>query len=443
MSTHAIILSVGDELVLGQTIDTNSAYLSQQLSALGIATRYHQTVEDDEATVAEAIRAASTQASLIIITGGIGPTEDDLTRQALARAMNVPLQTDADSLRAIEAFFASRGRTMRQANCIQAQHPRTSSVIPNPVGTAPGIQAKLNDATIYVIPGVPYEMRYLYHHVIEPQLRAQGPATKTILTAQLNSFGAGESEVAHKLGDLMQRDRNPKVGTTVADGVCSVHIRAEFADSEQARTQLQRTIEQVRQRLGAIIYSQDEQTLAQAVVGLLTEQGKTVTTAESCTGGMIGSMLTDVAGASSVYVGGWVSYDNEFKKRELAVPDDLLAKHGAVIAPVAMAMARGALARSGGDIAIAITGIAGPDGGSDDKPVGTVWLALAEQSNDDAQTPAPAKALLLNLSGDRAAVRDRAAKSALQMLRLHLLDEPLDGIQWAVKQSSSPADDLK
>lgn len=424
---EAAILSIGDELVLGQTVDTNSAYLSAKLAERGIATRYHQTLADEQDVIAQAMVHASRLVPLIIITGGLGPTEDDLTRQALADAMGVELVEDRTSLDAIRTMMQRHGRKMADRNRIQAYHPAGTTMIPNSCGTAPGIEATLNRAAIYVMPGVPREMVAMYARSVEPKLASAG---RVILTCKINTFGNGESNVAEMLGDLCDRQRNPLVGTTVSEGIVSVRIRSVFNDGDEARAQLDDTIEKVESALGAIAFGRDDATLQQSVIQLLRKQKRTVAAAESCTGGLVCKMLTDVAGSSAAVVGGWVTYINDMKMQQLGVQADALQQHGAVSGQIAAQMAQGALQRSGADIAASITGIAGPDGGSDDKPVGTVWIALAATDMDRPD------ARRFQLPGVREAVRDRAAKCALQMIRLHLLGKPLELIRWANNPAS-------
>lgn len=433
----AIILAIGDELVLGQTLDTNSAFLSAQLAQRGIATLYHQTVSDDRAAIAQAIQHASHQAPLMIVSGGLGPTIDDMTRHALADALGVELVVHAASLEVIRAMMERRGRKMAPINRVQAMHPMGTQIIPNTCGTAPGITAKLNTATIYIIPGVPSEMRTMFELAISPQLEQSQRSTKTILTAKINTFGDGESNIGQVLDELCHRDRNPLVGTTVAGGIVSIRVRSEFDDPAEALAALNETINLVEQRLGPIVYGRDEVTLQQVVIEQLVEQRMTLATAESCTGGLLGKMLTDVPGSSCAYLGGWVTYANEMKMRLLGVEASLLEEHGAVSGPVVTQMAQAALQRSGADLAMAITGIAGPDGGSADKPVGTVWLGLASEGasggvsgGGDSDEPTSILTRCLALPGDRAAVRNRAASAALQLIRLHVAGHSLDTIRW-------------
>ena len=423
--------------MLGQTVDTNSAWLSARLAARGIPVLYHHTIADDQCAIADAIRLASERAELVLITGGLGPTDDDLTRQALADAVGQPLELDEPSLRDIEQFFEARGRDMPDRNRSQAMRPRSTTTIANHDGTAPGIRSTLGKATIYAVPGVPREMRGMFDRVIDPELDGYAGNRHVILTTRVNTFGAGESTVADMLDELMDRNRNPKVGTTVSDGIVAARIRSEFADHHEAQAKLDETVADIEQRLGSIVFGRDDDTLEQAVVTLLQERGQKLVTAESCTGGLLGTMMTATAGSSDAYLGGWVTYSNAMKQSQLAVPAELLDAHGAVSEPVVRSMAKGALDQAtDADFSLAITGVAGPTGGTDQKPVGTVWIGLGYRREGGC---IDTEARLLQLPGTRPAVRDRAAKCALQLLRLHLLGEPLDRLRWA----RQPAEEQK
>jgi nicotinamide-nucleotide amidase len=423
----AILLSIGDELTLGQTVDTNAAWLAGRLSSLGIACGEHRTVPDDLDLIAETIEQCAARAEVLIITGGLGPTDDDLTRPALAKAMGVDLVEDPASVEHIASYFQSRGRVMPERNRIQATHPETSTMLENTCGTAPGIRASLGPCEIFVTPGVPREMRAMFDRDIEPAIVAKAGTARTILTTKLNSFGTGESDIAELLGDLMARDRNPVVGTTVANGLVSVRVRCEHDLADEAKTLLEETCKAVETRVGPLAFGYDVATLQETVIDLLVEQGKTVATAESCTGGLIAGMLTDVPGSSAAVLGGWVTYANAMKHAELGVPTETIEQHGAVSQPVIEAMARGALVQSGADFALATSGVAGPGGGSEDKPVGTVWIGLACREGEEAVV----ETRLARLSGDRETIRDRSAKCALQLLRLKLMGEDLDRLKWA------------
>lgn len=413
---HAIVLSIGDELVLGQVADTNAGWLSARLAEYGIMTAWHQAVPDDRAAIAAALRRAADAAELIVVSGGLGPTPDDLTRPALADALGAPLELHAPAREQIERFFRDRGWVMSESNLTQALLPRGAESLTNPAGTAPGIRARLGPADVFVVPGVPREMRALFDLHIAPRLRAQ--SGRVILTARLDTFGLGESKVADKLGDLMRRGRNPLVGTTVADGIVTVRVRADFPDAEAARAALDRTVRDARQCLGPAVFGDGTVSLAEVVGGLLRRRQWRLATAESCTGGLLGKMLTDAPGASDFYLGGWVVYDNAMKTSQLGVPESMLQTAGAVSEAVARHLAEAALQRAGADCALGVSGIAGPGGGTPDKPVGTIWIALGERRGGRIVTQAERWLW----PGERALVRDRAAKAALNMLRLRLLE---------------------
>ncbi|MEM9296323.1 MAG: competence/damage-inducible protein A [Planctomycetota bacterium] len=424
----AVILAIGDELALGQSVDTNSAWLSARLSEVGLMTRRHETVADDQDAIARAISRASQgpdAAPLVLVTGGLGPTADDLTREALAQAMGVDLEEDPAAWRDIQAFFEERGRTAPDRNRVQALCPKGGELLENPFGTAPALRAVIGQATLFCLPGVPREMKGLYVQTVGPAVHERFAGGAALATAIVHSFGMGESDVAERLGDLMRRDRNPTVGTTVSKGVCSVRIRARADSPGQAQQLLEQDAQHVRELLGPAVFGQDTDSLAGSTIEALKAAGLAAATAESCTGGLVGAALTDTPGASSAYLGGWVTYHNHLKHQQLGVPQDLLDTHGAVSAPVAVAMAKGALERASADLAVSVTGVAGPDGGTDDKPVGMVFFALADAANGACE------AFVTRLPGDRAAVRRRASLLALQLLRLRALGEPASHIRWA------------
>jgi len=409
---NAIIISIGNELTSGQTIDSNSAYLSEQLGSLGIETLSHVTVGDDRAATARAIIAAAGEAQLVLVTGGLGPTADDLTRHALADAMGgVELVQDAASLAELEDFFRRRGRSMVDANRIQAMFPAGSRPIANACGTAAGIAARVGGATVYVMPGVPSEMRRMFAERIAPELPSGRVA---IVRRTLCTFGAGESDVGARIDDLMARGANPLVGTTVDAGLISIRVASRAATPDEAARQADATIAEIARRLGDLVVGQGEHAMSAAVGMELRRRGQSLATAESCTGGLIGGMITDVAGASDYYLGGVVSYANSVKRDLLAVGQDILAANGAVSEPVARAMAEGCRRRFGADWAVSATGIAGPSGGSNDmeKPVGLVYIGLCGPGCEEVHRHV--------LPGDRSGIRTRAALTALNHLRLGL-----------------------
>lgn len=411
----AVILSIGDELILGQTIDSNSAWLSFRLADRGIIPLYHKTIPDNLDATVSALRLAVSEAELVVVTGGLGPTQDDLTRQALAAFLNRPLDLHPPSLERIRFFFKGLGREMPPSNRIQAHIPRGTEILDNDWGTAPGIKAKIGKTLVFVLPGVPREMEKMAERYIFP-LYANGSG-QVVLVQSLAAFGAGESVMAEKLGELMRRDRNPTVGTTVSGGVVTIRVRSEAKTTDLARKHLSQTVALVKERLGEMLYAMDGQSLAGIVAQLAVAKAKRLAVAESCTGGLVAKLLTDVPGSSSWFEGGWVTYSNGLKENQLSVPAVLIEENGAVSEEVACAMAAGALQHSTADISVSLTGVAGPDGGTAAKPVGMVWIAVGHREGLTFVT----KAECFRFPGDRAMIRDRAAKTAINLLRLDLL----------------------
>ncbi len=411
----AIILAVGNELTSGQTVDTNSAYLARQLLARGIETVGHHTVPDDREAIASALAGAAGAADLVLVTGGLGPTADDLTRHGLADAMAAELVLDEKALATLEAFFRRRGRRMVPTNRVQAMFPAGSRAIENQAGTAQGIAARLGGADVYVMPGVPHEMRWIFENRIAGELPS---APNAIVERVVHAFGTGESDMAAKIVDLMRRGANPTVGTTVSAGLISVRVSAQAETADQADTLAERSVAEVKSRLGQWVVGEGEATIASVVGDLLRQAGRTLSTAESCTGGLLGQMITDVPGASDYYAGGVVSYANEVKRDALGVPEEMLNAHGAVSEPVAKAMAAGVRRQMKSDYGVAVTGIAGPAGGSEAKPAGLVYIALA--------CPDGVAVHRHVFPGDRRTVRRRSATAALNHLRLALRNAGCD-----------------
>lgn len=437
--THrtAAILSIGDELILGQTLDTNSAWLSDQLFSRGVRVVEHVTVADDLPSHVGAIRRLAANVDLLISTGGLGPTDDDLTRRALADAMGEELAEDPESLAQIERSFRKAGRSLQDQNRSQALRPASARTLKNDNGTAPGIAAALHvdghSCDIYCLPGPPNELKPMFERFVVTALARD---EKRIVRAHvLRTFGLGESDIASRLGDLMRRDANPLVGTTASDGVVSVRIRFEGEANEGEADQAIREAEKrVRDVLREAIFGVGEDTLASVVLDLLRANSQMVTTVESCTGGMVGQALTAIPGSSDAYAGGWVTYTNEMKMREVGAPAEALQQHGAVSEEVARAMAEGGLKAARQTVgmsvahALAITGVAGPGGGSESKPVGTVWVALASESEST-------DARCFRFRGDRETIRRRSTQSALAMLWQRLTGQVGKPLLWQRTES--------
>lgn len=411
---QAAIISIGTELTLGQTVDTNSAWLAQRLAEVGIETTIHLTLGDELEPIEREIRRAADAHEIVIVTGGLGPTDDDLTRQALAAAMKAPLTLHNASLVRIVEFFAKRGIAMPDANRVQAMMPAGAAAIDNTTGTAPGIRATVGRAELFALPGVPSEMRVMYERDVRPVVAAR-TGGGVILQMVLRTYGAAESEIGRQIADLMKRGRNPNVGTTAQEAIIGVRINARGASRRAAEQLIRADAEEVRARLGKIVFGEGDATLQTAVAELLWTKKLTVATAESCTGGLLAKRLTDVPGSSRYFLDGVVTYSNEAKTRLLSVPADLIARHGAVSSEVAKFMASSCQTISRSDYALSTTGIAGPTGDTPEKPVGLVYVGLA--------TPGGVSGRELRL-GDhltRDQIRDRAVKAALNMLRLELI----------------------
>lgn len=423
MSVRTVaILSVGDELVLGQIEDTNASWLARELRAVGAMPSERRTVGDDRAELARALAELARAHAAVVVTGGLGPTLDDLTREALLDVIDPggALVEDPAGVEHLRSWFERRGRAMPASNLRQALRPRAARLLDNPNGTAPGIAAETSaGCAIYCLPGPPNEMKPMFERFVAPALRGDS----VVLTAALHTIGMGESTLAERLGDLMVRGREPSVGTTASDGIVSIRVRAS-GDAPVARAALDATVAECVARAGAIVYGRDGEPLAAVVGRMLLERKHTLATAESCTGGLLGAFITEVAGSSAWYHGGFVTYENERKQADLGVRAETLAAHGAVSHETACEMARGALARTGATMALATTGIAGPTGGSDAKPVGTVYVAVALRG-------VGVYSRRFHFPGDRTTVRRRTAHLALACARFALLGEPTRALLWS------------
>ncbi|GBD36618.1 Putative competence-damage inducible protein [bacterium HR36] len=430
---RAEIIAIGTELTSGQKLDTNSAWLSRRLQEFGIQPCWHTTLPDELETIVAALEVARQRAEVVVITGGLGPTLDDLTREALARLAGVELILHEPSLRHIEELFARRGRPMPERNRLQAMIPRGAEVIPNPIGTAPGIWISVlrkpcdcppevsplslglakPRTLIIALPGVPSELQAMWQEEVAPRLRKLGPAPIVIRERVLHCFGLGESAIEAKLGDLTRRGRNPEVGITASDAVISLRLVAQAPCEAEALALLDADEATIRQTLGDLVFGAGDEDLQHAVARLLEQTGQSLATAESVTGGLIASRLTQVPGISRFYRGGIVAYQTPTKAHVLGVPVRLLEQQGAVSAPVAEAMAQHARQLFQADLALSTTGVAGPDLDERGHPVGLVYIGLAWSGG--------VRSWEVRWFGNRLEIQSRAARSALNELRLHLL----------------------
>jgi nicotinamide-nucleotide amidase len=403
------LIAVGTELLLGQLTDTNTVFVAQSLASAGIDVYGTHAIGDNRARIASAMRAALERVDGVITTGGLGPTVDDLTKEAANDALGLDLELHEPSLKQMQEFFAHIGREMRENNRKQAYVPRGSLVLENPRGTAPGFVAfNASGKFIACMPGVPREMRPMLTDLLIPFLRERYAIVDGIYTRVLHTVNLGESEIDHRIDDLFRAGENPKIAVLAHEGLCDVKIMAKARSAEEAQTMLAPVEAQVRERLDGFIFGADDTTLAAAVHALLQPSGKTIAVAESCTGGRIAAALTAVPGASRSFLGGIVAYDNAVKTEELGVSEATLERFGAVSEETAIEMARGARERLATSYAIATTGIAGPDGGTAEKPVGLAWFATDAEGEMHTYQ--------FNFRGDRDAVQRRASVMALGLV---------------------------
>jgi nicotinamide-nucleotide amidase len=414
------IVTIGTELLLGFTIDTNAAHLARALASVGARVVRRTTVADRAGEIEEAVRAALARTGFVITTGGLGPTRDDVTKRVVAGIFNRNLMLDRDYLAQLEERFAKLGRKpMPEANRSQAEIPEGATVLPNRWGTAPGLWLEGELGTAVLLPGVPKEMEGLLEHELLPRLREKLSKSQTVLTVirsrTLRTTGIPEAALADSIGSL--EDELAPVTLAYLPGIEGVDLRltAWNLSPEEADRALRRAVELLRPKLGIHLYGEDREDLARVVLSLLEDKGMTLAVAESCTGGLLGERITAIPGSSAVFLGGVIAYSDQVKIRDLNVPRELLVAHGAVSEPVALAMARGAAARFGARATLAITGIAGPSGGTPEKPVGTVWIA--------ARLDRAERTAKLNLTGERDDIRRRSAQAALNLMRKMLIGE--------------------
>lgn len=379
----AEILCVGTELLLGDIVNTNAAFLSQRLADLGICVYRHTAVGDNPQRLEAALKCALDSADLVITSGGLGPTYDDLTKETVAACFGLPLEEHAQSLERIKSYFSRTGRTMTENNKKQAMMPRTAHVFDNNYGTAPAlaIYDEKKDKTVIMLPGPPNELIPLFNDEVTPYLKKR---TDCILVSKnIHFFGIGESALEEKIKSIMTESQNPTVAPYCKEGEVRLRVTAKAQNESQAVKMCDAMIEKITaHEVGEFIYGIDVDSLEHALVNALHEHSLSICTAESCTGGLIAERITAVAGCSDVFFGGCVTYTNEIKQRLLGVSAETLDTYGAVSAETAMEMARGAREKLGTDIAVSATGIAGPSGGTPETPVGTVFIGVSTQNGE-------------------------------------------------------------
>ncbi len=404
----AEIIAVGSELLTPDHQDTNSLYLTGKLNEVGIEVRFKTIVGDDRERLATVLRSALGRSPLIILTGGLGPTEDDLNRAVVAEVLGRPLVEVSEILERIRARFALLGRPMSENNARQALIPQGAAWLENQNGTAPGIWLEHNHATLILLPGPPHEMAPIFDSQCLPRLERLS-AGERIQTRVIKVAGLPESEVDRRLAPIYQRYQNPTTTILATPGGIEVHFRARAATAQQAEALAGLLADQAEAELGEHVFSSRGESLEEVVGMYLVMKQKTLATAESCTGGLLSERLTRVPGSSNFYLGGAVCYSNELKTSLAGVSPAILEAHGAVSKPVAQALAEGIRRRASASIGLGITGIAGPGGGTNEKPVGLTFIALADERGTEIRE--------FRFPGDRQRVRWLASQFALEMLR--------------------------
>jgi nicotinamide-nucleotide amidase len=411
----AEVICVGTELLLGDILNSNSQYLATELAALGVPHFYQTVVGDNLDRVHQAIEIAANRSSILIFTGGLGPTPDDLTTEAIASYFNTPLVEHPEIIADIQQKFAQSGRTMTPSNRKQALQPTGANVLPNPTGTAPGMiwQTRVG-LTIFTFPGVPKEMHRMWRDTAVPFLKTQGYGRSPIYSRSLRFFGIPEAALAEQVNHLFT-STNPTVAPYAGKGEVRLRISARAANEKEAHDLIEPIAQEIKQIAGANYYGTDEDTLASVVGALLKAKGQTLSVAESCTGGGLGQMLTDIPGSSEYFMGGVISYANRVKVELLGVNADDLAAEGAVSEIVARQMALGVKSKLGTDWGVSITGVAGPGGGTETKPVGLVYIGIASPDGG-------VEGIKYQLGNrrERELIRQMSASQALNLLRQSL-----------------------
>lgn len=411
------LLTIGTELLLGQIVDTNASWIAERLAEAGIDLFFKTTVGDNAARIEAVLRQALGRADGVITTGGLGPTEDDLTRDVVATVLGRPLRLDPGVLAHIERRFAHRQIPMPENNRKQAMVPEGAEVLSNPNGTAPGLFLRDGGRCVVCLPGVPAEMKPMLTDQVIPRIREAFGIRGRIVSRVLKTCGISESKVDQAIGDYFREMRNPSIGVLAHAGEIHVRLTCKGEDSGEITRMLDELEGKIRERLGPLVFGRDEERLEALVGQLLRERRATLAVAESCTGGLLASRVTDISGSSDYFERGIVAYSLAAKERILGVPQATLRENGAISLPVARAMANGVRRLSGTTFGLATTGIAGPTGGTPEKPVGLVCMALAWEGGDVARE--------YRFHGGRELIKYRAAQMALEMLRRHLLGVPI------------------
>lgn len=407
----AEIIAIGTEILLGDIVNSNAQYLGQEMAALGIDMYYQQVVGDNEKRIIHAFDEAYSRSDIVITTGGLGPTEDDLTKEVAAKYFNKKLISHENSIKKIKEYFEFRQKRMPENNLKQGLIPESSIVIKNDNGTAPGVIIEENNKTMIILPGPPKEMKPMFEEAVKPYL--QKKSDSVLVSKMIKILGVGESTVAEELKDLMESQINPTIAPYAKEVGVIVRVTAKARNEEEAVKLITPVEEEIKKRLGDNVYATENIDLEEVVAKLLIEKKLTISTAESCTGGMIASTLINYPGISEVLLEGAVTYSNEAKHKRLGVKNETLDKYGAVSEETAMEMAIGIAKTAGTDVSIVTTGIAGPGGGTKEKPVGLVYVGIYVKGKVEVQK--------CMFNGNRSKVRLQATITGLDMLRRNLI----------------------
>lgn len=407
------LISVGTEILLGNIVNTNAAYLAEKCASLGLACYYQSVVGDNEERLSMAIEQAVNRSDIVILSGGLGPTQDDLTKEVAAKVLSKELVEDSHSKQRITEYFEKLGKEISDNNWKQAMVPQGAIVLDNENGTAPGIIMEENDSRVILLPGPPGELVPMFEKDVVPYIQKLMPGI--IYSQTVKICGIGESKVESMIQDLIALQSNPTIAPYAKTGEVHLRVTAKAEDEKAAKKLVKPMVKELKSRFGAFIYStEDGVALEKAVIDLLVANGLTVSCAESCTGGMLSARLINVAGVSEVYKAGYITYSNKAKRKILGVKKGLLDKYGAVSAEVAKAMAEGAAEAAKAAIAVSVTGIAGPDGGMKEKPVGTVFIACNVKGKIKVEE--------YHFTGNRNKVRESSVASALILMRKCILE---------------------
>ncbi len=408
MSMTVELISVGTELLLGNIVNTNAAYLSEKCAALGLSCYFQTVVGDNEERLLQVLDCAAKRSDIVILTGGLGPTEDDLTKEVAAKYSGKELRVSDRTMERIAEYFAKRDIKPTENNWKQAMVPEGAIIFDNNNGTAPGLCMELSHTRLILLPGPPNEMVPMFEESVSPYLHKRTPGV--ILSQTVKICGAAESKVETQVKDLIEQQTNPTIATYAKTGEVHIRVTAKAENKKEANKLLKPVVKELKNRFGSDIYTTDEEmTLEQSVVDLLIANDLTVTCAESCTGGMLSARIINVPGVSESYKAGFVTYSNKAKRRHLGVKKTTLQKHGAVSRQTAEEMVKGVVLATKADVAVAITGIAGPDGGTKEKPVGLVYIACSVKGEVTVKE--------YHFSGNRMKVRESSVVAALGLMR--------------------------